>query len=216
MKKYFITAIAVTAVLVSMRSFGQDQAPNLDMFYGKKDLGGAKLGGSYCLTSPVVTGFADFYYLTKSKKSAHTENWPYYYGVDLEGAYAQGDNYHFPGKGNADFNAFWGLLWVDGRLYSKDTGSVRPYFDWAAGIGTGQIYGKGPKGAATDFDKSLNLFKLRGGAGVSFMISDKYSLDVGVDADGALAYIGDFFGASNMTLGGVQASVGFSKWTERR
>jgi hypothetical protein len=215
MKKFFFAVFLVSAFLFCSELWAQ-QEPNLDMFYGKKDTGGAKFGGEYCLTNTnVYLGFADFYYLTKGKKSNYTDKWPYYYGVELEGAYAQGKDYHFAGKGDADFNAWWGLLWIDGRLYANDSSKVRPYVDAAVGIGTGQIYATGPKSSVLDFDKSLNLVRLKGGAGVAFMLSDKYSLDVGVGADGTIAYLGTMFSNSNITLAGVQATVGISRWNER-
>ena len=214
MKKYLRAVLMVSAFLFSAEVWAQET--NLDMFYGKKDVGGAKFGAEYSVTNNVYAGFADFYFLTKSKRSNYTDKWPSYFGVELEGAYAQGKDYHFAGKGNADFDAWWGLLWIDGRIYSQDTGKVRPYFETGVGIGTGQLYANGPKGSSLDFDKSLNLLRLKGGAGVAFMLSDKYSLDVGVGADGTVAYIGDMFGSSNLTMAGVQATVGISRWGEKK
>lgn len=215
MKKYLWAVFAVAVFLFSAEVRAQED-PNLDMFYGKKDLGGARIGAEYFLNENVFAGFADFYYLTKSKKSNHAEKWPYYYGVALEGAYAQGKDYHFTGKGESDFNAWWGLLWIEGRIFTQDTGRVRPYFDVGGGIGAGQVIADGPVELDLDFTKTLNMFRLKAGTGVEIMLSDKYSLDLGVAADGTIGYMGSFFSSSNLTLAGVQATVGISRWSEKK
>ena len=218
MKKWIMLLGCAIFVLFSWRAIAQEEAqeePNLDMFYGSKDFGGAKIGYEYFLSSRGQIDTVNFNYLTKSKRAEHAETWVNYFGVSLEFAYGGGDNYHFPGKdrGTGNYDAYWFLLWLNERLYLQDTKKVRPYFDLAAGLGEGEIFAKG-----SNFDTdwtSLNLIRLKVGTGAEIMLSPKLGLDVGVDVNGSLGSMNSLFTQSDLTLVGAEATIGISSWTEK-
>jgi len=214
MRKVVWLAVLLMASGFSFNLFAQEE-PSFDLFYGNKDFGGAVLGYEQFLTHFGQVESVNFNYLTRSKRSEHAEVWPNYYGVSLEGAWAGGDKYDFPGKGVADYNAYWLMIWISGRLYANDNKTLRPYFDLAGGLGEGQLRAKGDEDEVDIDWTSINIVGLKTGAGVEIMLTKKYGLDLGLSVNGRVGTIGSFFEKSDLALAGAQLNLGLSRWTEK-
>ncbi len=201
--------------LLLIPAFGAlaQEADAFDIFYGPRDLKGGAAGYDYLLNADGFIGTFELYYLTQSKKSAQAKYWPLYYGVSLEGAWGDGSNYRLD-REDVDFNSWWIFLWIDGKIFYQDRGKVRPYIDVAAGLGTGQFTAQGEN---TEIDwRELELGQVRLGTGIEFMLDDQYALDLGVEATGMIGLSGGVLEATDMVLGGAQAKIGISKWSEKK
>ncbi len=216
MKQAIMRLWVAVLILLPMTVLSQEDQ-GFDAFYGAKDFKGFSVGYNYLATTPGYVGSAEFYYLTRSKKSDQAKFWQNYYGVSLEGAYAQGDDFEFD-QGRADFDAWWGFLWITDRIYYQDTGNVRPYFDFGVGMGTGQFAAKGTE-AGNEFEvdwRSLDLVQLRLGAGMEMMLANNYALDLGVSAVGLAGYSARLLDVADLEYAGVPARIGISKWSEKK
>jgi len=214
MRKLIAGAVLMGAALISMQALAQE--PSLDMFYGSKDFGGAEIGYEYFLNRSGSALAFDFNYLTRSKRSEHAEHWPNYYGVSLELAYLNGYDYHFSGKGTADFDAWWLMLYIAGRIYSQDTKAVRPYFDLAFGLGQGSITVNGSDEDELDINwGNLTVLRLDAGTGLEIMLSRNYALDLGISVDGSFGAIQGLDNSADLGLLGAQAKIGLSRWSEK-
>ena len=222
MKKLIVAAVIFAGVVMGGGAWAQEttsRQPNLDMFYGSKDFGGIDAKYRYYATTPGVAEALDFYYLTKSKRSEGIARWTNYYGVDAELGLGEGSKYHFS-KGDASFQSYWFFIWLDDKLFTQDTGKVRPYIDFGGGAGMGQYHTKALKednSSKLDVDWSdVTYLGARAGGGVEFMLSGAYALDVGLDIDGQFGLGGSLLKQSTLALGGVSVNVGLCKWSEKK
>jgi len=216
MKKAVARLWVAFFVLMPLTVLAQEEQAT-DIFYGNKDFKGVSGGYNYLLTSPGYVGSAEFYYLTRSKKSDQAKLWQNYYGVSLEFAYAQGTDFEFE-AGEGDFDAWWGFLWIADRIYYQDDARVRPYVDFGAGLGIGQFTAQGTEqGNEFEIDwRSLDLVQLRLGVGAEFMLADNYALDLGVSGIGMAGYGARLLDVTDLEFAGAQAHIGISKWSEKK
>jgi len=215
MRRWFLCGALALGVIFAGNASAQAE-PSLDQFYGNKSLGGGNFRYDYF---PGVAGRAEsgnLYYLTKSKRSADADTWPLYYGVSLEFTSAHGHDYDFPTKGEADFYAWWGLLWVQGRVYEQDIRRARPYFDFGGGLGSGEIATMGPEDDESNLNWSaLTVVRFKAGTGVELMLSKGFALDLGVAVNETLGATANIPRRANLNLVSGEFKIGVSRWQER-
>jgi len=204
-------------LLPAIAAMAQEKDEGFDVFYGPRDLKGGAAGYNYLFNADGFIGTFELYYLTQSKKSAQAKYWPLYYGVSLEGAWGDGNNYRLDHE-EVEFNSWWIFLWIDGKIFYQDREKVRPYIDVGAGLGTGQFTAKGlDEDHEVEINwRQLELGQVRLGTGIEFMLDDQYALDLGVEAIGMIGLSGGVLEATDMVLGGAQAKIGISKWSEKK
>ena len=205
--------IGLFLFLFSFPGFSQEE-PSLEKFYGNKDLKGGNLGYDFLLNNKGGVSSLELFYLTQAKKSAYAQRWLYYYGVSVEGANGEGEDYQFSGRGEGDFSAWWIGIWINGRIFYQDTSKLRPYFDFGGGLGIGEIKAEGE-----DFEigwTRLNLLLLRAGLGAELMLNQNWSLDLGIGAKALAGMMGGILESADLVFSGVEFKIGISQWSENK